>query len=55
MDMYIKCGELENAHRVFEQLSSKDLISWTSIVSRYAISGKTREAKKLFDQMLDAM
>ncbi|KAM3731803.1 hypothetical protein ACB098_11G010300 [Castanea mollissima] len=51
MDMYIKCGKLENAHRVFEQLSSKDIISWTSIVSGYAISGKTREARKLFDQM----
>ena len=55
MDMYIKCGKLENAHRVFEQLGSKDFISWTLIVSGYATSGKTREAKKLFDQMLDAM
>lgn len=55
MDMYIKCGKLENAHRVFEQLGSKDFISWTLIVSGYATSGKTREAKKLFDQTLDAM
>ena len=55
MDMYIKCGKLENAQRVFEQLGSKDLISWTSIVSGYATSGKTREAKKLFDQMPNAM
>ncbi|KAK4595002.1 hypothetical protein RGQ29_018654 [Quercus rubra] len=38
MDMHIKCGELENAHR-------------TSIVSGYAISGKTREARELFKQM----
>ena len=26
-DMYIKCGKLENARRVFEQLCSKDLSS----------------------------
>ncbi|KAK9993784.1 hypothetical protein SO802_023487 [Lithocarpus litseifolius] len=55
MDMYFMCGKLENAHRVFEQLGSKDLISWTSIVSGYATSGKTREAKELFDQMPDTM
>ncbi|KAM3730792.1 hypothetical protein ACB098_12G112800 [Castanea mollissima] len=40
MDMYIKCGKLENS--VFEQLGSKDLISWTSIVSRYATSSGLR-------------
>ena len=55
VDMYIKCGKLENAHRVFEQLGSKDLISWTSIVLGYETSGKTREANKLFDKMSDAM
>ena len=27
MDMYIKCGKLKNACRVFEQLCSKDLSS----------------------------
>uniref|UniRef100_A0A2N9EN27 Pentacotripeptide-repeat region of PRORP domain-containing protein n=1 Tax=Fagus sylvatica TaxID=28930 RepID=A0A2N9EN27_FAGSY len=51
IDMYIKCGKLENARGVFEQLGSKDLVSWTSIVSGYATSGKTREARELFDQM----
>ncbi len=51
IDMYINCGKLENARGVFEQLGSKDLVSWTSIVSGYATSGKTKEARELFDQM----
>lgn len=49
--MYVKCGELENGSRVFHQLGSKDLVSWTCIVSGYAMSGKTWEARKLFDEM----
>ncbi|RHN69517.1 putative pentatricopeptide [Medicago truncatula] len=51
INMYVKCGELENGFRVFHQLGSKDLVCWTCIVSGYAMSGKTWDARKLFDQM----
>ncbi|XP_057448312.1 pentatricopeptide repeat-containing protein At3g26540 [Lotus japonicus] len=49
--MYVKCGNSEDGTRVFNQLGSKDLVSWTSIVSGYAMSGETWEARKLFDEM----
>ncbi|CAI8598486.1 unnamed protein product [Vicia faba] len=51
IDMYVKCGELENGSQVFYQLVSKDLVSWTCIVSGYAMRGKTWDARRLFDQM----
>lgn len=51
IDMYIKCGKLERAHTVFDQLDAKTVVSWTSIVWGYAISGKTREARELFNDM----
>ncbi|XP_057975068.1 pentatricopeptide repeat-containing protein At3g26540 [Malania oleifera] len=51
IDMYVKCGDLESACRIFDQPGSKNLISWTSIVSGYALSGRTREARELFNQM----
>ncbi|XP_061373346.1 pentatricopeptide repeat-containing protein At3g26540 [Gastrolobium bilobum] len=51
INMYVKCGKLEDGSLVFNQLASNDLVSWTSIVSGYAMSGKTWEARKLFDEM----
>ncbi|KAK4263322.1 hypothetical protein QN277_028752 [Acacia crassicarpa] len=51
INMYVKCGELDNGSRIFNQLGSKDLVAWTSIVSGYALSGKTQEARKFFDEM----
>jgi len=50
-DMYVKCDRLESARRVFDQTRSKDLKSWTSAMSGYAMSGLTREARELFDLM----
>ncbi|KAG2278846.1 hypothetical protein Bca52824_061401 [Brassica carinata] len=50
-DMYVKCGRLESARRVFDQTESKDLKFWTSAMSGYAMNGITREARELFDLM----
>lgn len=49
--MYVKCGKLEDGHRIFYQPGKRDLISWTSIVSGYATSGRIREARELFNEM----
>ncbi|PRQ44800.1 putative pentatricopeptide [Rosa chinensis] len=38
---YVKCGKLEHAHAIFDQPHSKNLISWTSIFSGYAMSGQS--------------
>ncbi|KAJ4877912.1 Pentatricopeptide repeat-containing protein [Raphanus sativus] len=50
-DMYVKCGRLESARRVFDQTESKDLKFWTSAMSGYAMNGITRDARELFDLM----
>ncbi|KAL1349264.1 hypothetical protein AAHE18_07G144400 [Arachis hypogaea] len=50
-NMYMKCGKLEDGHEIFDQIGSKDLVSWTSIVSGYAMCGKIWEARKIFDEM----
>ncbi|GFY85530.1 tetratricopeptide repeat (TPR)-like superfamily protein [Actinidia rufa] len=49
--MYVKCGDLENARRIFDLPRSKNLINWTSIVSGYAMNGRTQEARELFNEM----
>ncbi|KAA8538344.1 hypothetical protein F0562_027833 [Nyssa sinensis] len=49
--MYLKCGDLGNAHSIFDLPSSKNLINWTSMVSGYALCGRTRKARELFNEM----
>ncbi|KAL5761340.1 hypothetical protein ACOSQ2_020178 [Xanthoceras sorbifolium] len=51
IDMYIKCGKLEGARKIFDQPGKRDLISWTSIVFGYAKSGRIGEARALFNEM----
>lgn len=51
IDMYVKCGKLEDAHRIFYHPGERDLISWTSIMSGYATSGRIQEARELFNAM----
>ncbi|KAL6962291.1 hypothetical protein U1Q18_037248, partial [Sarracenia purpurea var. burkii] len=49
--MYVKCRYLENARRIFDMPGSKNLFNWTSILSGYAMNGRTKEARELFNEM----
>ncbi|CAN4121143.1 unnamed protein product [Withania somnifera] len=51
IDVYAKCGDLVCAQTIFDLLSQKNLNHWTSMVSGYAMSRKTRQARELFDRM----
>ncbi|KAF3773331.1 Pentatricopeptide repeat-containing protein [Nymphaea thermarum] len=54
IDMYMKCGSITHARRVFNSVSSrKDLLSWTSMITGLALHGLGREAVDLFLHMLD--
>ncbi|MCO5577533.1 hypothetical protein L7F22_031364 [Adiantum nelumboides] len=49
--MYAKCGCLQHARYVFENLSESNLFSWTAIISAYADHGEPEEAIHLYGQM----
>ncbi|XP_065880721.1 pentatricopeptide repeat-containing protein At1g08070, chloroplastic [Euphorbia lathyris] len=51
IDMYAKCGHLENALNVFKSMEIKDLISWNTLIGGLAIHGRGAEALSLFSQM----
>ncbi|KAH7433391.1 hypothetical protein KP509_07G067300 [Ceratopteris richardii] len=51
VDMYAKCGALAKAKDVFDKLSVRDIVSWTSLITGYVKSGCSEEALKHFDQM----
>ncbi|XAR48750.1 hypothetical protein NMG60_11031670 [Bertholletia excelsa] len=51
LDMYGKCGRISTAHQVFDQMSQKDVVSWTSMIDAYGSHGRGHEALKLFKKM----
>lgn len=51
IDMYAKCGDLENATSVFESLSLRSVACWNSMISCLANHGKGREALEMFRTM----
>lgn len=52
VDMYAKCGSLLDARRVFDQITERDVLSWTVIIKAYARHGLAEDALSLFHPML---
>eukprot|EP01018_Ginkgo_biloba_P001708 Gb_40749 [translate_table: standard] len=51
VDMYAKCGNLENACTVFNKMHQQDAVLWNAMIAGYAMHGHGKEALKLFEQM----
>ncbi|KAE8718459.1 Pentatricopeptide repeat-containing protein [Hibiscus syriacus] len=51
MDMYAKCGMIEQANKVFERMEVKDVVSWNAMVTGYSQVGRFEEALGLFEKM----
>ncbi|CAA6653885.1 unnamed protein product [Spirodela intermedia] len=52
VDMYAKCGSIAAAIRVFDRMTRRDLVSWTSMMMGYGAHGLAEEAMKLFSEMI---
>lgn len=53
IDMYAKCGSLDNALRVFTGMPRKNEASWNAMISALASHGKATEALSLFKLMAE--
>ncbi|ESQ41681.1 hypothetical protein EUTSA_v10012670mg [Eutrema salsugineum] len=51
VDMYAKCGMMDEANRVFSNMTSKDVVSWNAMVAGYSQIGRFDDAVKLFEKM----
>eukprot|EP00267_Zea_mays_P035523 XP_008671535.1 pentatricopeptide repeat-containing protein At1g09220, mitochondrial-like [Zea mays] len=52
IDLYAKIGSVQNSLKVFdEMLDRRNLVSWTSIISGFAMHGLSVEALELFAEM----
>lgn len=52
IDMYAKCGNIADSRKVFDEMSGKNLVSWTSMMIGYGAHGFGKEAVELFDEMV---
>lgn len=53
LDMYAKCGSLDDALRVFEEMPQKNEVSWNAMISALAFHGRAIEAISLFNRMIE--
>ncbi|PIA56656.1 hypothetical protein AQUCO_00700783v1 [Aquilegia coerulea] len=51
ISMYAKCGSISDADRVFIRMRSKDVFSWTAMITAYAHHGMAIKSFKLFEMM----
>ncbi|KAL0335616.1 UNVERIFIED_CONTAM: Pentatricopeptide repeat-containing protein, chloroplastic [Sesamum radiatum] len=51
INMYAKCGNVELARKLFDELSKENVEFWNSMIHAYIENGLAREALKLLDQM----
>ncbi|KAJ8749513.1 hypothetical protein K2173_025708 [Erythroxylum novogranatense] len=51
MDMYARCGNLEEAYKIFTGTRSKSLLLWTTMINAYGLHGHGKEAIELFYKM----
>ncbi|KAJ7522770.1 hypothetical protein O6H91_18G025800 [Diphasiastrum complanatum] len=51
VNMYAKCGDIEEAERMFAKLSKRDVVSWNAMIAAYAQNGRGIDALETFKQM----
>lgn len=53
VDMYARCGDLENSYKVFNCMRHKSLALWTSMINANGMHGRGQAAIDLFNRMND--
>lgn len=51
IDMYSKCGSLEDARKVFDKMQVKSLATWNSMITSLGVHGCGEEAISVFAEM----
>ncbi|KAH7427527.1 hypothetical protein KP509_10G048100 [Ceratopteris richardii] len=51
VDMYFKCGMLSNAQKAFELLPTRNIVTWTTLITGYAQLGEDAAVMCIFERM----
>ncbi|XP_052174418.1 pentatricopeptide repeat-containing protein At5g50390, chloroplastic [Diospyros lotus] len=54
IDMYSKCGGIEDAQCVFDEMPEKTTVGWNSVIAGYALNGYSEEALDMYYEMQDS-
>ncbi|MED6220559.1 hypothetical protein PIB30_045938 [Stylosanthes scabra] len=49
---YIKCGSLDDARKLFDEMPNRHIVTWNSMISSHVSYGRSREALGLYGNML---
>ncbi|MCL7027813.1 hypothetical protein MKW94_022984 [Papaver nudicaule] len=52
INMYTKCGNLDDAKKIFDEMPCRDMVTWTALITGYSQNGRPEEALALFPQMI---
>ncbi|XP_074275431.1 pentatricopeptide repeat-containing protein At4g21065-like [Silene latifolia] len=52
--LYGKCGVLGDARKVFDEMSERDVVSWTSLIDGFVDNGMCVEGIGLFSEMVES-
>lgn len=53
VNMYAKCGCLEDARKVFDEMPVRDVVTWTALITGFSQHERYGEALRLFPEMLN--
>lgn len=51
IDMYMKCGSIEEARNLFDKMEEKNIVTWNAMIFGYGLHGEGKEAIKLYLEM----
>ncbi|CBI39966.3 unnamed protein product, partial [Vitis vinifera] len=51
IEMYSKCGSLRNSFQVFKLMKTKDVVTWTALISACGMYGEGKKAVRAFGEM----
>lgn len=54
MDMYAKCGSMNDAQLIFDMMSYKDTASWNIMIKGYGMHGYGKKALDMFSDLCEA-
>lgn len=53
VNVYVKCGNMEDARRIFDELPRRNVYSWTALMMGYVKNSKPVVAVQVFQEMLE--
>ncbi|KAI5055236.1 hypothetical protein GOP47_0030381 [Adiantum capillus-veneris] len=51
LDMYAKCGAIQKARQIFDEIPARDVVSWNALIAGHCQHEHNEEALKCFERM----